>query len=210
MTVHRLPAGFEALAEIEIRRSRFIALARRARTDAEARALVAEARDRWPGARHYCSAFVHSVPGANRVERSSDDGEPAGTAGMPMLETLRGSGLDDTAVVVVRYFGGVKLGTGGLARAYSDAVSAALGDAPRVRVETLGLVAVEVSHQDAGRIEADLRAHGVVVHDVDYGAAVTMTFATRDTHALAGRLAALTGGTAAPVDVGSTEVELPV
>src|SRR5690606_28642128 len=80
-----------------------------------------------------CSAFVVSTTGANPVMRSADDGEPPGTAGMPMLDVLRASGLCDVVAVVVRYFGGTKLGTGGLVRAYSDAVRAALERTPTVR-----------------------------------------------------------------------------
>src|SRR5690625_7410464 len=114
METRTVPPGVTATTELEIRRSRFITWLRRAGEEAAARALVDEARHTYPDARHHCSAFVVRVPGANLVERSSDDGEPAGTAGMPMLEVLRGSGLVDVAAVVVRYFGGVKLGTGGL------------------------------------------------------------------------------------------------
>src|SRR5690606_5623750 len=119
MDERTLSRGVTTTTELEIRRSRFITWLRRAEDEEAARDLVEEARHTYPDARHHCSAFVVRVPGANLVERSSDDGEPAGTAGMPMLEVLRGSGLVDVSAVVIRYFGGVKLGTGGLVRAYS-------------------------------------------------------------------------------------------
>ena len=124
-----LPRGFSGDTETEARRSRF--LTRLARVDDEdaARAIIAEVRATYPDARHHCLAFIVDVPGAQPVERSSDDGERAGTAGMPMLEVLRGSGVSNAVAVVTRYFGGVLLGTGGLVRAYSDAVSSALAQA---------------------------------------------------------------------------------
>jgi uncharacterized YigZ family protein len=193
-----------------VRRSRFITLLRRADDEAEARALVADARTAFPDARHHCSAFRVDVPGSNRVERSSDDGEPAGTAGMPMLEVLRGSGLTNVAAVVVRYFGGIKLGTGGLVRAYSEAVQGALAVTPRVRVEVVGLWTLEVGHADAGRVEAELHARGVRVTDVAYEAGgVRLTLAAADGDRLAGTVAALTAGSAVPVAAGTTTVEHP-
>lgn len=206
----RLARGVDAVAETEVRRSRFLTTLRRVDDEGGARTLVTEARRQYPDARHHCSAFVVEVAGANRVERSSDDGEPAGTAGMPMLEVLRGSGLTDVAAVVVRYFGGVRLGTGGLVRAYGDAVHAALANARRVRLERLELWRVDLPHADAGRVEAELHARGVTVHDVEYGAAARLTLATGDGPSLTALLAALTGGAAAPVRAGETVVEHPL
>ena len=125
------PGSDRPVAETEVKRSRFIACAARVPDEDAARAFLAEIRAEFADARHHCSAYILHVDGANPVERSSDDGEPAGTAGQPMLEVLRGSGLQDVAVVVVRYFGGVKLGTGGLVRAYQDATRAVLEVARR-------------------------------------------------------------------------------
>ncbi|MEE6272784.1 YigZ family protein [Georgenia sp. MJ206] len=207
--VRTLARGTTA-TELEVRRSRFITWLRRADDEAAARALMADARAAFPDARHHCSAFVVRVPGANLVERSSDDGEPAGTAGMPMLEVLRGSGLVDVAAVVVRYFGGVKLGTGGLVRAYSDAVRGALQAAPRVALQRLGLWDVHLPHAEAGRVEAELRARGVLVHDVGYGPQVRLTLATNDDAALRSSLASLTGGAGELIDAGETTTERPV
>ncbi|WP_127130643.1 YigZ family protein [Georgenia sp. SYP-B2076] len=207
----RLARGDDVTATTEVRRSRFLTVLRRIDDEGDARRLVADARGRYPDARHHCSAFVVEVPGANRVERSSDDGEPAGTAGMPMLETLRGSGLSDVGAVVVRYFGGVKLGTGGLVRAYSDAVQRALEVAPVVSLERLGLWEVDLPHAAAGRIEAELHARGVSVYDVAHGAsAVRLTLAADDGEALTSLLASLTSGAAAPRPAGTTVVEHPV
>lgn len=197
------------VTETDVDRSRFVTWLRRVEDEAGARTVVAQARAAHPTARHHCSAFVLDVPGGNRTERSSDDGEPAGTAGTPMLDVLRGSGLTDVCAVVTRYFGGVKLGTGGLVRAYSQAVRAALAQAELVTAERLALWAVELPHADAGRVEAELHASGVLVHDVAYGTAVTLTVATTDGDRLAARLAALTAGRVRPRPAGSTVLERP-
>lgn len=199
----------DVVTELEVRRSRFITWLRRADDEDAARAVVAEARSAHPTARHHCSAFIVANPGGTDTERSSDDGEPAGTAGMPMLEVLRGAGLTDACAVVIRYFGGTKLGTGGLVRAYSDAVRSAVAEVPLVSAHELELWAVELPHTDAGRVEAELHAAGVTVHDVEYGATVTLTVATDDGEGLTARLAALTAGTARPLRVGTTVVERP-
>ncbi|WP_448071563.1 IMPACT family protein [Georgenia yuyongxinii] len=207
----RLAGGADVHAETEVRRSRFITLLRRVGDEEAARALVTDARNGYPDARHHCSAFIVEVAGANRVERSSDDGEPAGTAGMPILEVLRASGLTDVAAVVVRYFGGIKLGTGGLVRAYSEAVRAALAGAPRVRLEHLGLWEVDLPHADAGRVEAELHGRGVQVAGAAYaGTGVRLTLASADGATLTSLLASLTSGVAHPRAVGSTVVEHPI
>jgi uncharacterized YigZ family protein len=134
---------------------------------------VAGLRREFHDARHHCSAFVI---GADRtVQRSSDDGEPAGTAGIPMLEALLKretapgvSDLSDVSAVVVRYFGGVLLGAGGLVRAYSESVSTALDLAPLVRRSRLRICSMAVPHAEAGRLENDLRAAGTVMAETSY------------------------------------------
>src|SRR5699024_1218857 len=98
----------------------------RVSTETEARDVVERLRKQYWDARHHCSAFILGPQG--QVQRSSDDGEPAGTAGAPMLEVLRGAEVSDVVAVVTRWFGGVLLGTGGLIRAYSDAVRAGLDE----------------------------------------------------------------------------------
>lgn len=144
------------------------------------------------------------------IERSSDDGEPSGTAGAPMLEVLRGLDLTNVAAVVTRYFGGTKLGTGGLARAYSGAVAEALDGAPLLRRERRELVRVTLELSDIGRIESELRARGVEVVSIDYPARAVMTLAAKEPDTVEGLLAGFTGGQAVPERVGSTYVEVPV
>ena len=110
--------------EIEVKRSRFRCHLERVENEDAARAVVEHARREHWDARHHCSAFVLGADGS--TQRSSDDGEPAGTAGAPMLEVLRGREVSDVVAVVTRWFGGTLLGAGGLVRAYGDAVRAAL------------------------------------------------------------------------------------
>ena len=198
-------------AEIEVKRSRFRATLLRVASEAEARAVVERLRREHWDARHHCSA-MRIGPGPQPVERSNDDGEPAGTAGAPMLEVLRGHdgvGVSDVVAVVTRWFGGTLLGAGGLVRAYSDAVRAALVEVGTLRRELVREFTVEVEHDAAGRLETDLRSAGVAVLDVAYGAGVTMRLGTDpdEERRLAGLLAGLTGGAALLTPVGERWVD---
>jgi len=196
-------------AEIEVKRSRFLCTLARVEDEEAARAVVDRLRREHWDARHHCSAFVIGPDGA--IERSSDDGEPAGTAGAPMLEVLRGRGVSDTVAVVTRWFGGTLLGAGGLVRAYGDAVRAGLdatGTLHRDRVRELTL---EVGHADAGRVESDLRSRGVTVLDTTYAATVTLLLGVpaAEVDRLHALVAELTGGTAAAVEAGERWVDRP-
>lgn len=194
MTASYLTVARTATAEVEVKRSRFQCHAERVSTEEEARAVVEQVRRRHWEARHHCSAFVLG-PDAD-VQRSSDDGEPSGTAGAPMLEVLRGREVSDVVVVVTRWFGGVLLGAGGLVRAYSDAVRAGLDAAGTVERRLLRLYDVAVDHADAGRLENDLRSRGVGVLGVDYADRATLHLAlpAGSTEALPRMVAELTGG----------------
>ncbi len=189
-----------ATAEIEVKRSRFRCDLTRVETEDAAREAIARARSEFWDARHHCSAFLLGPDGlAGSMERSSDDGEPAGTAGAPMLEVLRGAGLRDVVAVVTRWFGGTLLGAGGLVRAYSDAVRAAVEIAPVQRRELVTEVEValgEDGYLRAGRFEADLRARGITVLDVTYGERVTFLLAAGDPGDLEAQVAELTAGSA--------------
>lgn len=111
-------------AEIEIKKSRFICTLQRVDTEEKAKQFIQEIKKEYWKAAHHCSAWIIKNP--DLIQRSSDDGEPSGTAGIPMLEVLKKQELVNVCAVVTRYFGGTKLGTGGLIRAYSQAVSHAL------------------------------------------------------------------------------------
>lgn len=204
---YELPAPDLVTHEITIKRSRFITWITRAESEEEAREVIAKAKATYPDARHHCSAFI--LHGQNPVERSSDDGEPSGTSGKPMLDVLRGSGMQNIVAVVIRYFGGIKLGAGGLVHAYSGAVSETLEHVARVEKRLRNLVAVDLPHAEAGRIEADLRTSGIDVVDVQYGAAATYTLGIDPggLENLNELLAALTQGTAEAVETGETWVE---
>ena len=117
-------------AVIEVKRSKFIGAIRAVSSVQEADEFLAAERKKYHDAKHHCSAYVlRGTDGAPDTVHSSDDGEPSGTAGKPMLEVLNGAGLKDVVIVVTRYFGGTLLGTGGLVRAYTDAAKAAVEDA---------------------------------------------------------------------------------
>ncbi|MFC7789033.1 YigZ family protein [Microbacterium sp. MAHUQ-60] len=141
--------------ELVIRKSRFIAQISPVASAEDADETIAAVRRRHWDARHHCSAQVTGLDGDRA--RSSDDGEPSGTAGIPMLEVLRRRDLTDVVAVVTRYFGGTKLGAGGLVRAYSSAVSEALDRASLVDRRVLAQVTIAVPHADAGRLDNLLR-----------------------------------------------------
>lgn len=203
-----LAAGDMASSELEIKRSRFLGFAMRCDSEGAARDFFAAIRQQYPDARHHCTALLVADDG-QEVARSSDDGEPSGTAGMPMLNTLRGSGLMNVAVVVVRYFGGIKLGTGGLVRAYSDATSATLAQARKVRLITQPVWHVTIAHSEAGKFHAAAARHGLMVLDVEYGQHATFEVAASTASEGEAQLAHLTGGSDAVTRVADRQVARP-
>ena len=206
MTDHYLTVAREGGAEIEVRRSRFVCALRRVTDEDGARAFVDEVRRRHWDARHHCSAFVLGPDGT--TARSSDDGEPAGTAGAPMLEALRGAEVSDVVAVVTRYFGGVLLGTGGLVRAYGDAVRAGLVAVGTVRRSRMLLFDLEVEHAAAGRLENDLRARGVTVRGVEYAGRVRLGLAVEPGVDIDAVIAEVSGGSVSATPRGSDWVDV--
>ena len=204
-----LARGEQPEIDLEIKKSHF--LARACRTDSmdEARGFIADVRSTYPDARHHCSAFIVHQEGAQPIERSSDDGEPSGTAGKPMLEVLKGSGMQDVVAVAIRYFGGIKLGTGGLVSAYTESVTETLKRVAPVTREIRELGTVEFPHAEAGRIESELRAAGVDIVDVSYGraAAYTLAYAPGERDRITTLLAAVTHGGAEMKGAGHRWVE---
>ncbi len=198
-----------ATAEIVVKRSRFRCLLARVDTEDDARGLIADQRRVHWDARHHCSAMVLGPAGA--TQRSSDDGEPSGTAGAPMLQVLLGHELSDTVAVVTRWFGGVLLGAGGLARAYGDAVTAAVQEASIIRRVLLEEVAVELPHADAGRVENAMRAAAVRVLGTDYAQVARLRLATppETLTEVTQLVRELTGGAARPEVVGQRWVDQP-
>jgi uncharacterized YigZ family protein len=200
----------DGTAEIEVKRSRFLCTLERVEDETAARSVVERLRKQHWDARHHCSAFV--LGPAREVERSSDDGEPAGTAGAPMLEVLRGhagEGVSDVVAVVSRWFGGTLLGAGGLVRAYGDAVRAGLDATGTRRRSLVRELVLDVDHADAGRVESELRTRGIAVLDTTYGDRVALRLGVPPTdedrlHAL---VAELTAGTVEAVAAGERWVD---
>lgn len=145
------------------------------------------------------------------MSRSSDDGEPSGTAGAPMLEVLKGAGLTEVVAVVTRWFGGTLLGAGGLVRAYSDAVAAGLQAAGTLERRLVTEQQVVLDHALAARAESELRNGGFSVLDVGYAERVTLRLGVPkvEVPALETVLAELSHGDAAPERVGERWVDLP-
>lgn len=200
-----LALGTRSVAETEVRRSRFLAVVRRVPDEPAARAMIEQLRVTHRDARHHCSAFILGPEPS--TERSNDDGEPSGTAGKPMLEVLRGQGLSDVAAVVVRWFGGTKLGTGGLVRAYAEAVQQALASASLVTRREVGHYELQLSHADVGRVESALRAGEVEVLGVRHGEQAVLELATNQEAALVSQVRELTAGAASPTKLGTIWVD---
>ncbi|NML30273.1 IMPACT family protein [Paraburkholderia antibiotica] len=157
-------------SELEIRKSRFIAHAIPVADRDAAMLELQRLRTEHPGATHVCWALL-----AGGQSGMSDDGEPSGTAGRPILEVLRHHDLDGVLAAVVRYYGGVKLGAGGLVRAYTDAIASALLDAPRVERIAQVSLGVEVGYADEARVRRWVDAEGYVLVDSAHGMLVKMT-----------------------------------
>lgn len=160
-------------AELVIERSRFIATIGHAAAPEAATAFVREVSGEFADATHNCWAFVAGPPGSTGHIGMSDAGEPHGTAGRPMLTTLLHSGVGEIVAVVTRYFGGVKLGTGGLARAYAGAVNHALESLPRTLRVTWAALTVQVDYAAVGAVQQVIPAHEAVADAEEYADVVT-------------------------------------
>jgi uncharacterized YigZ family protein len=150
--------------ELEIRKSRFIGIATPVADREAAMSVLGQLRAQHPGATHVCWALL-----AGGQSGMSDDGEPSGTAGRPILEVLRHHDLDGVLAAVVRYYGGIKLGAGGLVRAYTDAIASAMQIAQRVERIAYTELAVEVDYADETRVRHWLDQHGYTLAGSDYG-----------------------------------------
>ncbi|MGQ4534050.1 IMPACT family protein [Dermabacteraceae bacterium P13115] len=193
--------------ELVIKRSRFIARAARISNEDEYKAFIDRGRREHHASRHVCSAALY-LDGDQVITRSSDDGEPSGTAGRPMLDVVQGSGLVDVGVIVIRYFGGILLGAGGLVHAYSEATSQVLDGIPtkeRVRREIWRL---NLNHADAGRVESELRAAGVHVADVSYANRVNLDLMVADADETRRLIADITRGACTPEVMGERTLEI--
>jgi len=186
-----------AHAELVIRKSRFIACVQAAADRAAAQAIVATLRAEHPAAAHVCWALL-----AGGQSAANDAGEPGGTAGRPMLEVLRRQELEGVLATVVRYFGGVKLGAGGLVRAYTDAVAQALLGAEKVELQRTVTLRCAVPYALEGWLRRELQSAGAVLLDVQHGGLVQARFNVVETQAqaLKTRIADASQGAAAWLD----------
>jgi uncharacterized YigZ family protein len=184
----------ESSHEIKIKGSRFIALGHHAESEAEAMEILDDIRKREHAATHHCFAYVIGV--GREIFKYGDDGEPTGTAGRPIYQAVTGKNLTDVLVVVVRYFGGVKLGTGGLTRAYAQAAGELLDRAGIVEKLICNRLTFSIPFSIYDRILRIINDSGYRIIDQDFAEQVTMIIDVRKSHTerFIGRFTELTGG----------------
>ena len=163
---------------IVIEKSKFITYLKRVRNEDEYKAFLAEIKKKHYDASHVCSGFI-----CKNIKRSSDDGEPSGTAGVPILSTLEKANLDEICALVVRYFGGVKLGAGGLLRAYSNSVSEALKTAQLIEEIEYPVYELKLSYEMANKIEHFLKTQTIYL-DTKYDTDITFNFCLKQENLL--------------------------
>ena len=159
--------------EVEIKKSRFICFLKRIETEEEAKAFIQQIKKGHWKANHNCSAFV--LGDHHEIQRSSDDGEPSGTAGVPMLEVMKKNDLINVCAVVTRYFGGTKLGAGGLIRAYSGSVAQAIVHTGIVEGRLQQEVFVQLDYSNWGKMENFIASENLAVKDTQFTDRVVVT-----------------------------------
>lgn len=152
--------------ELMIQKSRFIGYVRRVETEEAAQAFIEEIKKKHYDATHNCSAYI--IGEHDQIQKANDDGEPSGTAGIPMLEVLKKMKLKDTAVVVTRYFGGIKLGAGGLIRAYGNTTSQAIKTTGIVKRQLMQGISITVEYPLLGKLENEIRQSEHILDGIDY------------------------------------------
>ncbi|MGE7606223.1 YigZ family protein [Peribacillus frigoritolerans] len=152
--------------EIVIEKSRFISHIARVETEDAAQAFIQEIKKKHKDATHNCSAYM--IGEQNQIQKALDDGEPSGTAGVPILEVLKKKELKDTAVVVTRYFGGIKLGAGGLIRAYSKATSEGINTTGVIIRKLMRVISTTVDYTWLGKLENELRSSIYQIKEIQY------------------------------------------
>lgn len=166
MLGHYFTVKKEGSDEIIIQKSRFIGYVRRVETEEAAKAFIQEMKKKHHDATHNCSAYM--IGEHDQIQKANDDGEPSGTAGVPMLEVLKKQGLKDTAVVVTRYFGGIKLGAGGLIRAYGNTTSQAIQTTGIVKRQLMQGFSITIDYTLLGKLENILRNSEHLLESINY------------------------------------------
>lgn len=207
-TIRETDDSVETLYEIQ--KSRFITHIRHVETEEEARAFIQAMKKQYFDARHNCSAYVLGERADK--QKSNDDGEPGGTAGNPILEAIKKNALTDVVIVVTRYFGGIKLGAGGLTRAYSGALSDAVKAAPIVTYTPYARYTVTLPYTAVGGFENYIKDKDIRVLDRAFTAEVQVTFLTLPEEAKTHLkfLTDLTGGKAVIEEDGEEYVKVRV
>ncbi|WP_096437093.1 YigZ family protein [Alteribacter populi] len=158
--------------EIVIQKSRFIAYVERVTTEEEASAFIEKIKKQHWNAAHNCSAYM--IGERDQIQKANDDGEPSGTAGVPMLEVLKKRNLKDTVIVVTRYFGGIKLGAGGLIRAYGSATSEGISATGVVERKLMQVYKTSIDYTLLGKVENELRGSQFLLKEIHYLDRVTV------------------------------------
>ena len=171
MDSYRIPTKSGASEYVD-KRSRFLGLVRPAGSEDEARTIIAACKKQYHDARHNCWCYLLR----DGTERYSDDGEPQGTAGQPMLNVFQRENVENVVCIVTRYFGGILLGAGGLTRAYAKAAKDALDAAGKARMQPFSVLLLECPYPMFERIKLLIEGHEGRIESSDYGAAVTLTF----------------------------------
>lgn len=207
MSEYYIPTG-AGEAEFTEKRSRFLGHVRKVETEEEAKAFIAEMKKKYYDARHNCWCYI--INGG--AERYSDDGEPQGTAGIPMLEVYRREGVTNVVCVVTRYFGGVLLGAGGLLRAYTKSAKDALDAAGVSIVRPWTEADIPCSYSMAEKLKLELINAGGMAADMEYGAAVTIKALIPQelTEEVKARIFDVSGGTVKVIPTGETHRAVPV
>lgn len=159
-------------SEYVIQKSRFLTFVRRTETEEAAMEFIQEIKKLHHSATHNCSAYM--IGEHDEIQKANDDGEPSGTAGVPMLEVLKKQGLKDTTVVVTRYFGGIKLGGGGLIRAYGRATSEGIAATGVVERKLHHLMKVTVDYTWLGKVENEVRQSAYPLKEITYAEGVDL------------------------------------
>ena len=176
MSVYPVPAQFHQVEEV-IKNSRFITQIFPVQDSNHAKQIIQQQKAAYPDARHHCSAFVAGAPSNSNEYGFSDDGEPSGTAGKPMLAVLQGSGLGEVLAISIRYFGGVKLGTGGLVKAYAGGVKLALETLPTIEKVIRQEYQLTCEYHQFDQIQYWLKQHDGLIIETKYADNVRLLLA---------------------------------
>lgn len=164
-------------SEIIIQKSRFLTYVSRAETEQQAQDFINNIKEKHKSANHNCSAYI--IGEHDNIQKANDDGEPSGTAGVPMLEVLKKQGLKDTVVVVTRYFGGIKLGGGGLIRAYGKATTEGIAAAKVVERRLHLLMKISIDYTWLGKVENEVRNSAYPLKEINYADLVEVMVFTK-------------------------------